>query len=151
MILDLSLRPVTELDVDEFFVYSQGRSPGIPQDYVAFRSRWRERLIDPSVKVRTITVAGQVAGYIGHFIRDDVPELSYELGPQYRGKGFATAALQQFVSEMRVRPLYARVAKDNAPSIGVLRRCGFSIVGEDRFAAGEGQEVEEFVFALGKV
>jgi hypothetical protein len=40
------------------------------------------RLVDPTVKVRTIGVAGQVVGSIGQFTRSGLPEVSYELGPQ---------------------------------------------------------------------
>jgi RimJ/RimL family protein N-acetyltransferase len=148
MTFDLLLRPVTEPDVDEFFAHSQTCCPGSPADYERFSTSWLERLADPTVKIRTITVAAQVVGYIGHFIRSDLPEVSYELGPQYWGKGFATAALQRFVGEINVRPLYARVAKGNARSIRVLQKCGFSAVGEDRFVAAGGREVEEFIFAL---
>ena len=91
---------------------------------------------------------GQVVGYIGQFTRSDLPEVSYELGPKFWGKGFATTALGQFVSGIDVRPLYARAVKDNARSIGVLRKCGFSTVGEGRFIAAGGHEVEELIFAL---
>jgi RimJ/RimL family protein N-acetyltransferase len=149
MTFDVSLRPVTGLDVDEFFAHSEARCPGTPQDYERFSAHWRRQLVDPSVKVRTITVAGQVAGYIGQFTRSDLPEVSYELGPKFWGKGFATTALGQFVSGIDVRPLYARAAKDNARSIAVLRKCGFSTVGEGRFIAAGGHEVEELIFALG--
>jgi Acetyltransferase (GNAT) domain len=138
MTFDVSLRPVTALDVDEFFAHSEARCPGTPQDYERFSAHWRRQLVDPTVKVRTITVAGQVVGYIGQFTRSDLPEV----------KGFATAALQQFVSGIDVRPLYARVAKDNARSIGVLRKCGFSTVEEGRFISAGGHEVEELIFAL---
>ncbi len=148
MTFDVSLRPVIGLDVDEFFAHSEARCPGTPQDHERFSAHWGRQLVDPTVKVRTITVAGQVVGYIGQFTRSDLPEVSYELGPQFWGKGFATAALQQFVSGIDVRPLYARVAKENARSIGVLRKCGFSTVGEGRFIAAGGHEVEELIFAL---
>ena len=142
MTFDVSLRPVTELDVDEFFAHSQTRCPGIPHDYERFRARWREQLVDPTFKIRTITVGELVVGYLGHFTRNDLAEVSYELGPQYWGNGFATAALRLFVREIDVRPLYARVAKDNVRSIEVLQRCGFSTVGEDRFIAARGHEVD---------
>jgi RimJ/RimL family protein N-acetyltransferase len=148
MTFDVSLRPVTDIDVDEFFAHSQARGSGITDDYEKFRARWRRHLVDPTIKVRTITVGEQVVGYIGHFTRNALPEVSYELGPQYRGNGFATAALHRFVREIDVRPLYARAAKDNTRSIGVLQKCGFSTVGEDRFIEAGGQEVEEFIFAL---
>ena len=122
--------------------------PGTRLDYEEFRTRWRERLANPTFKIRTITVGEHVVGYIGHFTRNDLPEVSYELGPRYWGRGFATAALRQFLSQIDVRPLYARAAKDNARSIGVLRKCGFAAVGEDRFIAASGHAVEEFIFVL---
>lgn len=62
--------------------------------------------------------------------------------------GFATSALHQFLGEIAVRPLYARAAKDNTASIRVLQKCGFSVVGEDRFIAAPGHQVEEFIFGL---
>ena len=43
----------------------------------------------------------------------------------------------------------ARVAKDNVPSIRVLERCGFEVVGEERgFANGRGAEIDELVLEL---
>jgi hypothetical protein len=111
MTFDVSLRPVTALDVDEFFAHSEARCPGTPQDYERFSAHWRRQLVDPTVKVRTITVAGQVVGYIGQFTRSDLPEV-------------------------------------NARSIGVLRKCGFSTVGEGRCIAAGGHEVEGLIFAL---
>ena len=149
MTFDISLRPAAEPDVDEFFAHSQARGEVIPEDYEGFSTRWHERLVDPTVKIRTITVAEQIVGYIGYFTRNGLPEVSYELGPKYWGKGFAAAALRRFVGEIDVRPLYARVAKDNVRSIGVLQKCGFSTVGEDRLVSAGGSEVDEFVFALG--
>jgi RimJ/RimL family protein N-acetyltransferase len=87
-------------------------------------------------------------GYIAHFRRNDQPELSYWIGRQHWNNGFATCALRQFLAEVEVRPLYARAAKDNTGSIRVLQKCGFSVVGEGKFVAAEGNDVEEFIFAL---
>lgn len=147
------LRGVAEQDLGEFYAHREANHMAAPRrvepaDRTAFLERWHGIMDDPKGKVRTIIADGQVVGYIAHFKRNEQPEVSYELGRKYWGNGFATEALQQFLKEVTVRPLYARAAKDNMGSIRVLQKCGFSIVGEDRFVARQGHEVEEFVFAL---
>jgi RimJ/RimL family protein N-acetyltransferase len=48
-----------------------------------------------------------------------------------------------------MRPLSARVAKDNKGSIRVLEKCGFVITGEDTgFANARGAEIEEYILTL---
>jgi RimJ/RimL family protein N-acetyltransferase len=152
MTIDLSLRPVTDEDVETFFVHRKATYPsGDLADHAAFIARWRNILDNSNGSIRTIVVSGQVVGYLAHFKRKDLPEVSYELGPQYWGRGYATKALQQFLKELTIRPLYARVFKNNAPSIRVLEKCGFRVQAEDRtFVEWQGREVEEFVFALDK-
>jgi RimJ/RimL family protein N-acetyltransferase len=145
---EVSLLAVTELDVDEFFAQSQARGEAHPSDYASFLTRWRRNRDDPNVQARTIIVAGTIVGYVAHFTSDGLPEVSYELGPEYWGKGFATAALRQFVVQVDARPLYARAAENNTRSTRVLQKCGFVAIGEDRFVAADGNEVEEFIFAL---
>jgi RimJ/RimL family protein N-acetyltransferase len=76
-------------------------------------------------------------------------EVGYWIGREYWGKGIATRALSEFLGHVKVRPLYAHVAKHNIASIRVLEKCGFTISGEDkRFSNARGEEVEEFVLKL---
>lgn len=73
-------------------------------------------------------------------------EVSYGLGKTFWGRGIATQALALFLAEVSIRPIHARVAKDNAASLRVLERNGFTISGEDRgFAEGRGAEIEEWL------
>jgi RimJ/RimL family protein N-acetyltransferase len=79
----------------------------------------------------------------------DEPEIGYWIDKTYWGKGVATRALALFLEEIELRPLYARVAKDNQGSIRVLEKCGFIRHGEDKgFANARGAEVEEYILML---
>jgi RimJ/RimL family protein N-acetyltransferase len=108
MAADVSLRKVIELDVVEFFAHRQARGEARPSDCASFLVRWRKSMGDPNVDARTIVVHGAIVGYISRFTRGSLPEVCYELGPEHWGKGFATAALKQFLGQIDVRPLYAR-------------------------------------------
>ena len=53
------------------------------------------------------------------------------------------------MKRIKVRPLYARAAKDNFASLRVLEKCGFTRIGEDKgFANARGEEIEEFMLRL---
>jgi RimJ/RimL family protein N-acetyltransferase len=54
------------------------------------------------------------------------------------GRGIATAALRQFVTDVDDRPLYAHAAKHNTGSVRVLEKCGF-IAGDDDGLSEEGE------------
>ena len=48
-----------------------------------------------------------------------------------------------------MRPIYARVAKDNVGSRRVLEKCGFQVIGESTgYANARGEEVEELLLVL---
>ena len=50
---------------------------------------------------------------------------------------------------MTARPLYARAASDNAASLRVLHKCGFTAAGtETSFAAGRNEDIEETILRL---
>lgn len=72
------------------------------------------------------------------------------IGKEYWGKGIATRALAELLDHVKVRPRYARAAKDNIASIRALEKCGFAITGEGKgFSNARGVEVEEFILQLG--
>ena len=148
--MDVSLRPVADRDISAFWTNHQGNRPdeATSAHQEAFAARWRSVLDNRNAPIKTIVVAVEAIGYIAHFRRNDLPEVSYELGQPHWGKGFATAALRQFLGEITERPLYARAAKDNAASIRVLQKCGFAIVADDLFTDADGRAREEFIFAL---
>ncbi|NQV07764.1 GNAT family N-acetyltransferase, partial [bacterium] len=73
----------------------------------------------------------------------------YWIDRAHWGKGFATAALSAFLAEAPERPMMARAAADNAASVRVLEKCGFAVVGHDRFHANaRGEEIDEIVMTL---
>lgn len=155
---DLHLREVTDSDLPIFF--EQQLDPDAnhmaaftsrdPADEEAFTAHWTRILADRTNTNRTILVSGQVAGNIACYEDEDGrPEVGYWIGKDYWGKGIATAALRAFLTVVTVRPIYARVAKDNLASLRVLQKCGFAIIGEDKgFANARGQEIEEYLLKL---
>ena len=152
--LDVKLREVRDDDLPIFF--ENNRDPEAvrmaaftskdPDDRAAFDAHWARIRAADDVLNRTIEVDHRVAGSVSSYVMDGNTEVTYWLGREFWGRGLATAALAAFLREQTVRPLYARAAKDNAGSLRVLQKCGFTIIGEDKgYANGRGEEIEEFV------
>jgi RimJ/RimL family protein N-acetyltransferase len=118
-----------------------------PADQDAFTAHWNRILANPTGIIKTIIVSDQVVGNILSYQEAGRVEVSYWLGKEYWGKGFASQALIDFLTTVQTtRPIYARAAKDNRGSLRVLEKCGFTIIGEDKgFAHARGTETEEFV------
>lgn len=157
MTSDLLLRDVTDDDLPIFF--EQQLDPGAnhmaaftsrdPADRDAFNAHWNKILGDDTTTNKTILFAGRVVGHVASFERSGKPEVTYWIGKEYWGKGLATRALTELLRQVKERPVYARVAKDNTASLRVLEKCGFEISGEDKgFSNARGEEVEEFILAL---
>lgn len=153
MTCPIRLRPVTPSDLP--ILFEQQRDPTAnrmaafgaenPDDRKAFMARWDKLLKTPGVTARTIEVAGDVAGHI--LCADET--ISYWVGKPWWGHGVATGALSAFLGDIEVRPLQARVAKDNFASLKVLEHAGFRTRGQDKaFSPGRGVEVEEYVMVL---
>jgi RimJ/RimL family protein N-acetyltransferase len=155
---NLFLRAVTDSDLPIFFEQQLDKdanvmaafTPKDPTDRAAFMAHWAKILADPGITIRTILVEGQVAGHVSVHSWYGEPEITYWIGKAFWGKGVASQALAQFLDLVTVRPLSARVAKDNLASLRVLQKCGFAISGEDKgFANARGVEVEEFILTSG--
>ena len=106
-------------------------------------------LADETITIKTILFNGIVTGHVSNFEQFGEPEVSYWIGKEYWGHGIATKALSEFLEYIKVRPLYARAAKDNLASIRVLEKCRFKIISEDKgFSNARGKAVEEFILKL---
>ncbi len=158
MPIDLLLRDVAEDDLPIFFEqqldpdanYMAAFTATDPTNREAFTGHWNRILADATVIIRTLVVDGQVVGYVLSYEQSGKPEVSYWIGKEYWGQGIATQALRAFLAQAnRTRPIYARVAKDNAGSLRVLEKCGFTIAGQARgFANARGEEIEEWLLEL---
>lgn len=151
---DIWLREVLDSDLPIFFEHQ--RDPQANQmaafpsrDQHAFDALWAKIMVDGSVILRTILYQGQVAGNIVSFEISGERDVGYWIGREYWGKGIATQALIAFLGVVRMRPLYAHVARHNLASIRVLEKCGFSIAGEDHFIDKHGQQVDDIILSLG--
>jgi RimJ/RimL family protein N-acetyltransferase len=122
-----------------------------PSDRDAFMAHWTKILKDEASTIQTILFNGSVAGSVSSYVDEDEHlEVSYWIGKPYWGKGIATRALSAFLEHSKIRPLYARAAKDNVGSLRVLEKCGFTRIGQGRgFSEARGEEVEEFLLRLG--
>jgi RimJ/RimL family protein N-acetyltransferase len=152
------LREPEDRDLDVLFGYWTDReairmaafTPADPDDRGAFDARWARIRRDRRNTNRVIETEGRVVGHVASFDLEGRREVTYWIGRQDWGRGIATRALKEFLARIEtMRPLYARAASDNAGSIRVLEKCGFTRVGVDRgFAHGRNEETEEVVFRL---
>ena len=157
MTVDVVLRDVQDSDLDIFFEYQlepganhmAAFMPRDPADREAFTAHWSKIRADATVTYKTIVFDGQVAGNVACFELMGKQEVCYWIGKAYWGKGIATASLAKLLSQTKIRPLYAGVAKDNGASIRVLEKCGFKVVGHQKsFAKARNEEIDEVLMKL---
>lgn len=153
----VELREVLESDLPTFF--EQMRDPEAnynaafiyrdPTDLTVFHKHWAKILADANILKRTILYNNQIAGNLAIFGSFEEREVTYWLGKEFWSKGIATTALQQFLTEIKERPLYGRAAKDNLASVRVLEKCGFRLIGHNKdFANARNAEIEEVIMLL---
>jgi RimJ/RimL family protein N-acetyltransferase len=152
------LRDVDDADLDVLFAHwtdaEANRMAAFtvadPFDRRAFDERWARLRADPTVLTKAVADEGVVLGTIGSWDSDGRREVTYWLGREHWGKGYATRALAEFLREAeRTRPVYGVCAHDNAGSLRVLEKCGFRVVGEGSgFANARGEETRELILRL---
>ena len=144
----IRLRPVVPGDLPTLFQFqldpeSNRLAAVIPRDLDTFNAVWEKIFADPTVVARAVLAEGTLVGSIGCFKMDGLDAVGYGIARQHWGKGIATRALTLLLEEVTIRPLHARAARANAPSIRVLEKCGFVITGyrhspgTDRYLACE--------------
>lgn len=151
--LNVTLRDVTEHDLP--ILYEHQLDPEAtamaafpPRDRETFMAHSAKIMADASVVFRAIVFDGQLAGSLVSWEMDGEREVGYWLGKEYWGRGVATEALRQFLGVVKTRPLFGRVAKHNDASKRILEKCGFKVVGEDKYTNNASEEVDEFVLRL---
>lgn len=151
---DVRLRPVETADLQFLFEFqldplSNELAATNPRSASDFDSYWTALLRDSSIVVRSILVRDVIAGCISCFNVDAKPMIGYWIARSHWGRGVATQALQMFLAEIQKRPLHARVATTNLPSLRVLQKCGFIVVEYQHSPATERyRECEEALLTL---
>ena len=146
------LREVDESDLDALFEQQADEESsamaGVPsRDRPAFDAHWRRMLANDDLVVRVVDVDGVAAGHVLSWPADGRRYIGYWIAREFWGRGLATAALGELVSELPQRPLHALVSTSNVASIRVLEKCGFVQVGPaDDKLADEG--VPGFLYEL---
>ncbi|MBT2390382.1 GNAT family N-acetyltransferase [Streptomyces sp. ISL-1] len=152
----VTLREVTDSDLPDFFRHmsdpESNRMAAFtakdPTDRAAFDAHW-VRIRASDAVTRTVLADGVVVGHAAVYGPAEEREVTYCIDRGYWGRGIATAALLALLELVPKRPLAARTAADNAGSIRVLEKCGFTVIGNDRgFANARGAEIDELLLIL---
>ncbi len=120
-----------------------------PSDYQAHLLHWQKILANPEIINRTVVVDGVAVGNVGSWPLDGVRQLTFWVGIEHCGKGYASQAVAEFLKLDLTRPMEGRCAFDNLASAKVLTKNGFEQSGTDRYYANaRGEEITEFIFQL---
>ncbi|MFF3752296.1 GNAT family N-acetyltransferase [Streptomyces sp. NPDC002018] len=157
---EVRLREVRESDLPLFHAMAQDAeaqrlaafTAEDPADRTRFDAHWARILTSAEVMARTVLADGAVVGHAAVYGPPDereVREVTYWIDRDRWGHGIATAALRALLAAEPARPLSARAAADNAGSIRVLEKCGFTVTGRSRaYAPGRGEETDEVLLTL---
>ncbi|MET7621625.1 GNAT family N-acetyltransferase [Streptomyces sp. NPDC005408] len=152
----IALREVVDSDVPEFFRHmndpESNRMAAFTSENAAdralFDAHWA-RIRASDAVTRTVLADGVVVGHAAVYGPPEEREVTYFIDRAYWGRGVATAALRALIELVPQRPLHARAAADNAGSIRVLQKCGFTVTGRDRgYAHARGGETDEVLLTL---
>lgn len=155
--MDIALREVHDSDLPAFYrqlndpeaLRMAAFTPEDPADRDAFDAHWAKIRSSPDIVARTVLCDGDVVGNAAVYGEPGEREVTYWIDRAYWGKGVATAALRALLAEVGERPLYARLAADNAGSLRVLEKCGFEESARiTSYAPARGAEIEELVLTL---
>ena len=153
----ISLRQTIVTDLEKFFEFQLDKeamhlaafTPKDPTDKIAYMTKFKRLLEDPTITMKTIIVDRQIAGSVAKFLMEDDVEITYWIDRKFWGQGVASAALKDFLSIENTRPIFGRVAFDNYGSQKVLEKCGFEKIGTDKgFANARQTEIVEFIYKL---
>ncbi|NUL03764.1 GNAT family N-acetyltransferase [Streptomyces lunaelactis] len=156
MAAHVTLREVIDSDLPDFFRHmsdpASNRMAAFtskdPTDRAAFDAHWA-RIRASDAVIRTVLADGVVVGHTAVYGPPEEREVTYVIDRAYWGRGVATAALRALLDVVPKRPLAARTAADNAGSIRVLEKCGFTVTGTERgFANARGAETDEVLLTL---
>jgi len=130
------LRPVLETDLNILFEQQLDRDTIAVSAYPAkdsgeFMRHWEGILKNKAIIAHTIIYKDKVAGHIICWKEGKYEQrVGYWIGKQFWGRGIATSALQEFLAQVKIRPLYAEVANHNSASKRVLEKNGFTLLDE---------------------
>ena len=132
----ITLRPVLPSDLPILFQQqldpqAVAMSAYPTKDRGEFMRHWEGILKNKNVTARAIVYKEKVAGHIicwkeGKFEQ----RVGYWISNQLWGRGIATSTLQEFLMEVKIRPLFAEVANHNIASKRVLEKNGFVLQDE---------------------
>ncbi|KDQ66488.1 GNAT family N-acetyltransferase [Streptomyces halstedii] len=155
--MHVTLREVRDGDLPLFFAFMSDPeatrvaafTSADPADRAMFNAHWQRIRMAEAVVMRTVLADGVVVGNAGVYGPPAEREVTYWIDRAHWGRGLATAALRALLEDVPERPLHARAAADNAGSVRVLEKCGFTVTGTDRgYAEARGEETDELLFRL---
>ncbi|WP_405828271.1 MULTISPECIES: GNAT family N-acetyltransferase [unclassified Streptomyces] len=155
--MKIGLRETEDSDLDVFWEqltdprlqYMAAITRKYHYDRGHFDAHWAKVRHDPMVTLRTVLADGAVVGHAAVYGPPGEREVTYVIGREHWGRGIATRALAELIRLEDTRPLHAGAVADNAGSIRVLEKCGFTVTGREReFARARGAEVDVVLLTL---
>lgn len=130
------LRPVVESDLPILFEQQLDPEAVAMSAYPAkdrgeFIRHWEGILKNKNVTSRTILYKDKLAGHIICWKEGKYEQrIGYWIGKEFWRRGIASAAVAEFLSLVKIRPLFAEVANHNLASKRVLEKNGFELLDE---------------------
>ncbi|QYJ79569.1 GNAT family N-acetyltransferase [Shewanella acanthi] len=149
--MSVSLRPITEDDLETLFVHQTDKIAAKLAQFSsrsreAFYEHWRLNILNRrDVLAYGIDVEGLLVGSICHWNSDGQACIGYWIERAYWGRGIATSALKAFLPLITSRPIFAHVAEHNIASQKLLLARGFQMTGELIKEEGDIAPLIEFV------